>query len=162
MNRFEQGFSLFELLIVLTIVGVMAALGLNVSVFMADPLQTAEDVLVRQISAGRSRAVLLRRPVTLVVEEQCCYMITDGQPGGEKMTLPDTVRVVSVNHISPDAKQTHLVFHPFGTVRESVLHLEYRSASGKWRQRTVYVPGVGAPLLLDGHQNLDQIMKEIL
>lgn len=156
----QQGFTLFEMMLVMIIISAVTAVGFSVTLFQADALDEGVRLITRQVSEARSRAMLQRKSVTLSVREQELRLTSD-QSDSIKW-LPEGVRVTAVNALPPDEKNGVLVFHPFGIVRESVIHLEQTNRSSTIRQRTVYVPGAGAPRVLDGHQDLDRIMKELL
>lgn len=153
----RSGFTLMEMLLVLVIIGAVTAVGFNVSLFMSDPLDSGAKMLVRQVSAARNRAMLLRKPVALLLTEHGATV-----EGENTETLTDGVQVVSVNGLPPDSTTSKLIFHPFGVVKESVIHLVHVSPQGGVRQRSVYVPGVGTSQILNGHLDMDHIMKELL
>lgn len=176
----ERGFTLFEMLLVMVIIGVVTAVGFSLSMFQTDSLDKGTQLVMRQVSEGRSRAILLRKPVTMYIDSQKLRLLPEGlgasqtlregvasgesfPEGGESgEPLPEDVRVISVNTFPPDTEHAKLVFHPFGIVRESTIHMEQSGRSGQVRQCTVYVPSVGAPRVLSGHQDIDSIMKELL
>lgn len=152
----RAGFSLFELLIVLVIVGTVAGVGINAFFFAPASLTDAAQLVVREVEAARSQALLTHRSVVLHLNET--FLVVDKEV--RKKLLPERVHILTVNDLP--ASEQPLVFHSQGVVQESLIVLESRPQDGTARQATVYIPSVGSAVIFEGYKNIDHIMKELL
>ncbi len=153
----NRGFTLLELLIVLVIMGVLAAVGAGALAPERNPLHAGAQTLVTAVATARSRALLLNAPVTLELGQTYLEIHSPNGDPPLREDFPKGLSALSVNGRPLLGSPQHLLFHPLGVVREHVVHLQ----SGR-DSLSIYVPATGTARMLDGQFSLEQIRKEFL
>lgn len=149
-----MGFTLFELLLVLVIIGIGLTFGLASLNLGEPPLTTASRRLEYRFSRARADAILHGTPVILELEPQ---RLSRQELSGLLVleTFPPEVRVISFGDAS--LVRVRLVFGPSGISGEYVLVLQ-----GGDERVTMYIPPVGNTRVLPGAYSLPAIRKNLL
>lgn len=143
--RCSEGFSLLELLLTVTVVGIVLAIGASVfeGFRTASTVDKAARVVAADVTLTRNHALQRRATVSLVVDEaQRSYAIRD-----ESVSPADTL-LTSFHDAGTDAPLTtlnvvggtSLTFNPRGVLSggASTIEVEYRG-----QRKTVEVSGLG-------------------
>ena len=152
----EGGFTLLELLVVITLVGILVALGAGALSLERNPLSEGAQILVTATATARSRALLRNEPVTLDIDSTF-IAIRSGEEPPKRQPFPSPVLATAVNDRPLAGTPQSLVFHPLGIVQEHVVLLQ----SGP-DTLSVYIPATGTARIREGQLSLEQIRKEYL
>ena len=108
----DRGFTLLEMMVVLCVLALLTGVALPYLRFGGPDAATAAKDLSASLAAARSRALSIRRPVTLAVD------LTDGRfgiAGGEERALPAGLSVRwTVAAGQTDGRQAAITFFPDG------------------------------------------------
>lgn len=153
----SPGFTLFELLLVMLLMGILTAMGIGVLSLGKNALHQAGSMVVTAASSARSRALLMNILIRLHFTASTLVL---SSPDGKlyvSESLPEGVIIRSVNGQVLTAKEYSACFLPRGVVQEHILILQ---ADGE--SLSVYIPAVGAAEMFDGERTRDSIFKELL
>lgn len=153
----SPGFTLFELLVVMLLMGILMAMGIGVLSLGKNPLHQAGRIIVTAASSARSRALLLNTPVFLHFTASTLVLTSSDGKLHVSESLPEGVTIRSINGKFMTAKEHNACFLPRGVVQEQVLILQ---ADGE--SLSVYIPAVGSAEIFDGERTHDSIFKELL
>ena len=155
-ERRSAGFTLLELLIVLVLMGVLAAVGAGALSVERNPLYTGAQALVTASSTARSRALLLNAPVTLELGQTFMEISSENGDRPLREAFPKGMSAASVDEHYLLGGSQKLLFHPLGVVQE---HVVLQSGQDTL---SVYIPAMGTARILEGQFSLEQIRKEFL